>query len=127
MQKLPFRVEGSPEASFQLRLSGKLDRIRTTLRRVRNSVRLQGERPVSKKIAKELARELDEAKKDLRKEWRQSNTDHLEGSYQGSLELSIPTGGFERNAVRRLLLTYGRAKDVRAAPMALFMRVAPRT
>ena len=125
MQKLPFRVEGSPQAGFQLRLSGKLDSVRTTLRRVRNSVCLQDEKPVSKKTAKELARELDEAKKDLRKDWRRNNASHLDSSYQGNLELSIPTRGFDRNAVRRLLLMYGRAKHVRGMPMALFMRLAP--
>jgi hypothetical protein len=127
MQKLPFRVESSPRAGFQLRLSGKLNGIKTTLRRVQNSVRLQGEKPVSKNAAKELARELDEAKKTLRREWQRINTRHANSSYQGNLELSIPTGGFERHTVRRLLLTYGRAKHVRATPMALFMRVAPPT
>lgn len=125
MQKLPFRVEDSPEASFQILLSGKHDRIRTTLRRVHNSVRRQDGKSVSKKTAKELTREMEEAKKYLRKEWRRSDVSHLVGSLQGNLELSIPTGGFERNTVRRLLLMYGRAKHVRGMPMALFMRFAP--
>jgi hypothetical protein len=123
MQKLPFRVEGSPEAGFQLRISGKLDRVRTTLRRVREAARLQGERPASKKTAKELARGLDQAKKDLRKERRRSDASQLDSSFQGNLEISIPIGGFDRNEVRRLLLTYGRAKRVRGMPMALFMRL----
>jgi hypothetical protein len=127
MQRLPFPVESSPGAVFQLRLTGKLDRIRSTLRQVRTSVSVQGKKPVSKNTVKELARELDEAKKALRREWQRINTSDLNSSYQGNLELSIPTGGFERNTVRRLLLTYGRAKHVRATPMALFMRVAPPT
>lgn len=124
MQKLPFRVEGGPEAGFQLRLSGNLDRVRTTLRRIRNSVRLHEGKPVSKRTAKELAHELDDAKKCLRKEWHGSDVSHLDSSFQGNLELSIPTGGFERNTVRRLLLTHGRAERVQAMPMALFMRLA---
>lgn len=127
MQKLPFLVEDSPGAAFQLRLAGKLDRVRSTLRGVRNLVRVQDDKPVSKNTVKELAHELDEAKKTLRREWKRINTSHSNSSSQGNLELSIPTGGFERNTVRRLLLTYGRAKDVRATPMALFMRVAPPT
>jgi hypothetical protein len=124
MQKLPFLVEGSPEAGFQLRLSGKHDRIKVTLRRVHNSVRQQDGKSFSKKTAKKLAREMEEAKKYLRKEWRRSDVSHSLGPLQGNLELSIPTGGFERNTVRRLLLMYGRAKHVRGMPMALFIRLA---
>lgn len=125
MQKLHFRIESNPEASFQLRLSGELDSVRIALRRIRNSVRLQNEKPVSRKTAKKLARELDEAKRSLRKEWRRSNARHLDSSFRGNLELSIPTGGFELNTVRRLLLTYGRVKQAQGMPMALFMRLAP--
>lgn len=124
MQKLPFLVEGSPEAGFQLRLSGKHDRIKDTLRRVHNSVGQQNGKSFSKKTAKKLAREMEEAKKYLRKEWRRSDVSHSSGPFQGNLELSIPTGCFERNTVRRLLLMYGRAKHVRGMPMALFMRLA---
>ena len=124
MQKLRFPVEGDPGAALQRRLTGKLNRIGSTLRRVRSSVRVEGKKLVSKNTVKELARELDKAKKALRREWQRMGTSHS-SSYQGDLEISIPMGGFERNTVRRLLLTYGRAKHVRATPMALFMRVAP--
>lgn len=125
MKKLPFRVEGSPETSIQVRLSGEHDRIKATLRRVRKSVHLYDKKPVSRKTSKELARELNEAKKDLRKAWRRGNVNHLDNTLQGNLELSIPIGGFDRNTVRRLLLMYGRAKHVRGMTMALFMRLAP--
>lgn len=124
MRKVPFRIDDSPGAGLELRLTGKFDTLRSTLRQVRNSVRAQGESPVSRNTVKELARELDEAKKDLRREWQRIKEGDLRGSFQATLEPSIPTGGFERNTVRRLLLTYGRAKQVRATPMALFVRVA---
>ncbi len=127
IQKLPFRIEGSPAAALQLRVTGKFDGIRSTLRRIRSSLQVEGKKPVSKKAVKELARELDEAKKALHRVGRRINTVHPDTSYQGNLELSIPTSGFERNTVRRLLLTYGRATHVRAMPMALFMRVTPST
>lgn len=38
------------------------------------------------------------------------------------LEVSIPTGGFKRVDVSRLLVTYGRAKQIRSAPLAFLMR-----
>lgn len=126
MQRLPFRVETTPGSGFQLRLSGKHDRIRTILRQIHNSICQHDGKSVSKKAAKELARELEEAKKYLRKEWRRSDASHL-GSLQGNLEISIPTSGFDLNTVRRMQLIYGRAKHVSGMPMALFMRLASPT
>lgn len=40
----------------------------------------------------------------------------------GQVELSIPAGGFERNDVRRLLLTFGRAEYVRPIPLAMLIK-----
>jgi len=125
MHALPFRLEVSSGAGLQLSQSGKHDRIRAALRRVHKSVSMHLGKPVSKKAAKEFERELDEAKKHLRREWSQCTAKQLENSFEGNLELSIPNGGFERNAVRRLLLTHGRVKNVLAMPMALFMRLVP--
>jgi len=126
MKKLPFRIEDDIEASLELRSTGNLDRIRSTLRGVRNSIFAAGEKSISKNTAKELARELVVAKKTLRREWQRTNTSSSNVSSQGNLELSVPNGGFQRNTVQRLLLMYGRAKQVRATPMALFMRTVDR-
>jgi hypothetical protein len=41
----------------------------------------------------------------------------------GHIELSVPSGGFERNDVRRLLLTFGRAKSVRPIPFAMLIKL----
>jgi hypothetical protein len=41
----------------------------------------------------------------------------------GHIGLSIPSGGFERNDVRRLLLTFGRAKSVRPIPFAMLIKL----
>lgn len=40
----------------------------------------------------------------------------------GQIELSVPAGGFERNDVRRLLVTFGRAKTARATPFAMLIK-----
>jgi len=127
IRKLPFRIESNPEVVLQLRFAGKLDNIGSALRRVRYSVDAQGKKEVAENSVRELARELDEAGEALHKEWQGMSKSHSTSSYQGNLELSVPTDGFERNTVRRLLLTYGRAKHCRPTPMALFMRVAPPT
>ena len=125
MLSLAFLIESDAKMGYELRLKGGLDRVRDAMRLVQTSVRAQGKKPVSRNVAKKLAREVDEVKKILRREWQQIDTNESSSSYQGKLELSVPIGGFERNTVRRLLLTYGRAKQIRATPMALFMRVAP--
>lgn len=38
-------------------------------------------------------------------------------------ELSVPTAGFENNAVRRLIVTFGRAKDIRIVPIAMLLHI----
>lgn len=38
-------------------------------------------------------------------------------------EFSVPTAGFENNAVRRLIVTFGRAKDIRSVPMAMLLHI----
>lgn len=38
-------------------------------------------------------------------------------------ELSVPAAGFESNAVRRLIVTFGRAKDFQIAPIAMLLHI----
>ncbi|GLR26038.1 DUF4238 domain-containing protein [Limnobacter litoralis] len=45
----------------------------------------------------------------------------------GHVELSVPVRGFERNDVRRLLLTFGRAKSVRPIPFAMLINLEAAT
>jgi hypothetical protein len=40
----------------------------------------------------------------------------------GQIELSVPAGGFDRNEVRRLLLTFGRAKLVHPIALAMLIK-----
>jgi len=41
----------------------------------------------------------------------------------GAIEISVPAGGFVRNEVQRLLLTFGRSKTVRPLPLAMLIRI----
>ncbi|OFV93358.1 MAG: hypothetical protein A3F68_07890 [Acidobacteria bacterium RIFCSPLOWO2_12_FULL_54_10] len=124
VQAVSFTLEANPQPGFQLRMTGKLDDIRRTFRRVSNFVRANGNRSVSKKAVKDLVGEFRRAKKNIRREWQAlGSPGALSARLQGYVELSIPESGFERNTVRRLLLTYGRAKHVHAMPMAMFIKV----
>ncbi|MBF0621188.1 MAG: DUF4238 domain-containing protein [Magnetococcales bacterium] len=44
--------------------------------------------------------------------------------FEGRIEISIPTDGFERSEVRRLLLIFGRAKSIKPVPMAMFVQTS---
>lgn len=118
-----FTLEGNPQIDLQLRMTGKFDDIRSTIRRIANLVQAQGERTVASKVVKQFAGEMQRVKKSIRKRWKGLSS-NMEASapFQGYMELSIPKGGFERIAVRRLLLTFGRAKQVQAMPMAIFVK-----
>ena len=123
LKKLSFLIADSPEAGFHLRLNGKFDRIKYTLRNIQNTVYEQGEKGPSKGSVKKLVHELDAAKILLRKEWRRIENSQSNDNYLGTLELSIPAGGFDLNTVRRLLLTYGRAKEIQGTPVAFYMQI----
>mgnify|MGYP001569941107 CR=1 FL=1 len=121
MQTIGFALEANPQFGLQLRAADKLSGIRDTFRRVASLARAQSERTVIKKSSvKELAAELRGATNNIRKEWQALGD--LPTPFRGHLEVSLPEGGFERNTVRRLLLTYGRAKTVRTMPMAMFVK-----
>jgi hypothetical protein len=99
----------------------RLDDIRSTFRRFVNFVRAQDE-----KAAKHLAGDFHRAENKIRSEWQAFYPKSAVSTrFQGYMEISVPEGGFERSTIRRLLLTYGRAKDVRGMPMAMFVRAEP--
>jgi hypothetical protein len=41
----------------------------------------------------------------------------------GRIDLTVPGGGFERSEMRRLLLTFERAKVVRPIPFAMLIKL----
>ena len=43
-------------------------------------------------------------------------------AFEAKLEISVPLAGFENNAIRRLIFTYGRSSDVRIAPLAMYVQ-----
>ena len=123
IEKWPFRVETHPLASFNIRKSGKHARIRTALQQVYGLVCQQSNKAISGKFTKRLVSKLKEDKKYLAKIWRRDDKCHTADPLQGNLALSIPAAGFDRNAVRRLLLMYGMAEQVNVMPMAMLMRL----
>lgn len=65
-----------------------------------------------------ISQQLSKAAQGLQREWANVPTTLR---LVGRIQLSVPTAGFERNEVRRLLLTFGRAKSVQPVPYAMLI------
>lgn len=113
---ITFPIELDWRASFDARGAGKFGEMRATMRRIAEAIR-EGSGAA---LAPELASQLSQAAEAIRREWEMSSsTTRLDGR----LEISVPRCGFERNDVRRLLLTFARAKDIRPIQAAFFIRI----
>lgn len=119
-------LEANPQVVFQLRIMDKLNDTRIAFRRIANFVRAQGDKAIARKAVKELAGDFQSAKKTIRRRLQTlESTGTPPMRFRGNVELSIPKGGYERNTVRRLILTFGRGKQVRAMPLAMLVKVEP--
>ena len=124
IEAIGFILDAAPQAGLRLRTSGKLEDIRATFRQAAKLARAQSESVVGKKAVKELAGALHRARKNIRREWQAMLlANEMRMPLCGRMEVSFPEGGFQRNTVNRLLLTFGRARQVRAMPMAMYIKI----
>lgn len=121
---IDFPLDADLTIALQIRDDNRLGEIRSAFRRAVSVVRSHAGRSVSKKDAKQLAEEWRRAKKNIRRDWQELGpTSDPSTRFRGRLDLAAPSGGFQRNTVRRLLLTFGRLAQVDSVPMAMFTRV----
>lgn len=116
-----FILDGDPQAIMDLRESEASESIRRTFRKLRSLATTDSRGP-KKKLAKELAAELHQGIKNMRKTFRVAEAPHA-ARFSARVEISIPKGGFERNTIRRLLVTFGRTKNAPAVPIALHVQL----
>jgi len=109
LETITFPLEVSPETLLEVRHTGRLGSMRGALRRLCKT--LPNSEP---RVADWLG---DEAQK-MSREWGGIPSTMR---FAASLSLAVPVGGFGRNDVRRLLLTFGRAKGIRTIPFGLFV------
>jgi hypothetical protein len=100
-----FILDGDPQAIMDLRESDASKTIRHALRKVAALATTDPDGP-KKKLAKEIAAELHQGIKSMRKRFHVTDTPHA-ARFNAKVEISIPKGGFERNTIRRLLLSAG--------------------
>lgn len=67
-----------------------------------------------------LVTALDSSVQRMKPKWQKQSS---ETALDVHFEFSVPAAGFENNAVRRLIVTFGRANDIRIAPIAMFLHI----
>jgi hypothetical protein len=116
-----FVLDGDPQAVVRLRDSEASVSVRRAFRKVKILAAKESDKP-SRKLAKEMAAELHQGIKAMRKKFRAAESPEA-ARFTARVEISIPKGGFERNTFRRLLLTFGRAKNVPTVPIGLHVKL----
>jgi hypothetical protein len=113
LSRIRFLIEVDDRENFQRRASGRFGNIRAIMRKL-----AEASKPGSITEPHLIASKLDTAANQLELEWeRESARLRL----TGTVKMSVPSGGFTRNEVQRLLVTFGRIQDVRPLSCALFI------
>lgn len=120
LRAIHFPIEMNLQTLYEALRAGRFGSIRGVLRRLAGAVLQTSDVPHPEMIALQLTK----AAQVLESEW-----DKIPKTLRlaGQVELSIPAGGYERNDVTRLLLSFGRAKSVRPIPLAMLIKLEAAT
>ena len=111
-----FPIDMNAQTLYEVRRAGRFGGMRAAIRRFAAALQQSGDQLRPDQIALQLTK----AAQAMKGEWADvPQTMRL----KGQVELSVPAGGFERNDVGRLLLTFGRAKSVHAIPFAMLIKL----
>ncbi|MGA4275680.1 hypothetical protein ACI2VH_02400 [Ralstonia nicotianae] len=113
LRSIDFPIYMDAQTLYDARRMGRCGPIRAAMRRFAEATQQSSNQPGH------IARQIERAAQAMKRE----RTDVPPAQcLNGQVELSVPPNGFERNDVRRLLLTFGRAKSVRAIPFAMLIK-----
>lgn len=113
---ISFPIELGVEILLTELHAGRFGSIRPALRRIVEAA----QQPSTAQCADQLTAQLNKAAEGIQREWADVPS---VARLAGRIELSVPLTGFERNEVRRLLLTFGRAKTAIPIPFAMLIRL----
>lgn len=120
LRAIHFPIEMNLQTLYEALQAGRFGSIRGVLRWLAGAVLQTSDVPHPEMIALQLTK----AAQALESEWyKVPKTLRL----AGQVELSIPAGGYERNDVTRLLLSFGRAKSIRPIPLAMLIKLEATT
>lgn len=120
LRAIDFPIDMNAQTLYEVRQAGRFGGMRAAMRRFAEAARQSS----GQLRPDQVALQFTEAAKAMKGEWA-SVPDTLR--LIGNVELSVPAGGFERNDVRRLLLTFGRAKTVHPIPLAMLIKLEAAT
>jgi hypothetical protein len=116
MRAVSLPIDMNAHTLLEALQAGRFGSIRPVLRRFAEAVQESS----APRRAEEISQQLNEAALGVQREWADvASTFRL----NGRVELSVPLSGFERNEVRRLLLTFGRVRSVRPVPFAMLIKL----
>src|ERR1700677_836463 len=102
LRSVEFALEINPQFNLEMRKFSKLPHLRSALRQVWKAVRERGGGPITAAIAEQLVGALRAADERMRAAWAaRTRPAGPSATLRCELEISIPPGGFGRNAVRR--------------------------
>jgi hypothetical protein len=113
LRRVEFVIESDAQTILRALQAGRFRRTKGQLRLLVDAIQQQA-RPERASL------EISKAAEFMRCAWTKIP---LGDRLIGRIDLSVPTGGFERNEVRRLLLTFGRATSVRPIPYAMLIKL----
>lgn len=111
-----FPIEMNANTILKALRGGRFACMKPVLRRLAESI----QEPNTAGRTTQISLQLIKAAKGIQREWADlPRTLRL----VGHVDLSVPLAGFERDDVRRLLLTFGRVKAIRPAPFAILIKL----
>lgn len=116
LQAVNFPIDMGAQTLSDVMQAGRVGSVKAVLRRLADAITQSSRAAQPDQLAQQLAR----AAHVMQAEWANVPGRH---PLAGHIELSVPVGGFERNDVRRLLLTFGRAKSASSIPFAMLIRL----
>jgi hypothetical protein len=110
-----FTIELDAQMLLEALRAGRFMRMKAELRPLVDAIQQQAHAPQSDQAASKIVK----AAESMQHAWTKVKLGHR---LTARIELSVPASGFDRNEVRRLLLTFGRAKAVRPIALAILIK-----
>ncbi len=116
LRGISFPIDINTDRLWEKLQIGLFKSIKSILRRFDEAVRDISATPCADQISLQLIKASQSMQHEMADD---ENKSHL----VGHVELSVPLTGFERNEVRRLVLTFGRLKSVHPMPFAMLIKL----
>ena len=120
---LEFIFEANPAVNLEIRRSGRMGAVRNVFRRIGAAIQTQDEPKHITSVAENLVQELNRAHVQANKDWAALAPPNGPAQrFKGKVDVAFPSGGFGRNTVHRLLVSFGGTHYSGSVPMAMLFK-----